>query len=142
MRQAKIAGVALLLAITVLGAGYLWGARGRWASEARLEVVQRQASLSETRRLGLAGQIALTRLNFGEAAGLFESARAGADALARGFEADGRSDLAREASAAAQALTDARGLAAKLDQASTGRASDALAALDRAAAGVASPQAR
>ena len=80
MQQAKTAGLAFLVALTVLGAGYLWGARGRWAAQDRLAVVERQAALSETRRLTLAGQMALTRLNFGEAAGLFESARAGADA--------------------------------------------------------------
>ena len=84
MQQAKMAGLACLIAVTVLGAGYLWGARGRWAAEDRLAAVERQASLSETRRLTLAGQMALTRLNFGEAAGLFESARAGADAAAQG----------------------------------------------------------
>jgi len=134
MQQAKTAGLVLLVALTVLGAGYLWGARGRWAAQERLALVERRASLSETRRLALAGQLALTRLNFGEAAGLFESARAGADSVARGLEHDGLPELAAEATKAAHALTEARGLAAKLDQASAGRVSDAVAILDRAAA--------
>ena len=133
MQRAKTAGLVLLIALTVLCAGYLWGARGRWAAQERLAVVQRQAWLSETRRLALAGQMALTRLNFGEAAGLFESARAGADATARALEQDGLRELAGEAATAAQALTEARGLAAKLDQGSAGKAGDALAMLDRAA---------
>lgn len=133
MQQAKTAGLVCLIALTVLGAGYLWGARGRWAAQDRLAVVERQASLSETRRLTLAGQMALTRLNFGEAAGLFESARAGADATARGLEQDGLPELAGHTATAAQALTEARGLAAKLDQGAAGKAGDALALLDRAA---------
>lgn len=134
MPQAKTAGLAFLIALTVLGAGYLWGARGRWAAQDRLAVVERQALLSETRRLTLAGQMALTRLNFGEAAGLFESARAGADATARDLEQAGLHELAAETAKAVQALTEARGLAAKLDQGSAGKASDALGMLDRAAA--------
>ena len=134
MQQAKTAGLVFLVALTVLGAGYLWGARGRWAAQERLAVVERQASLSETRRLALAGLLALTRLNFGEAAGLLESARAGADSLARSLEQEGLPEVSGEAAKAAQAFTEARGLAAKLDQAAAGKASDAVAMLDRAAA--------
>ncbi len=133
-REVKTAIIAVLVALTMLGAGYLWGARGRWAAEERLEIVERQVVLGETRRLTLAGQIALTQLNFGEAAGLFESARASADQTARRLEADGMLDLAGESTRAAEALGEARGLAAKLDQAAAGKASDALAALDRTAA--------
>jgi hypothetical protein len=137
MQKAKTAVLACLIALTVLGAGYLWGARGRWAAQDRLVVVERQASLSEARRLTLAGQMALTRLNFGEAAGLFESARAGADAAARGLEQDGQADLAGQTANAAQVLIEARGMAAKLDQGAAGKAGDALVLLDRAAAALA-----
>ena len=139
MQHAKTAGIALLVALTVLGAGYLWGARGRWAAEERLAAVERTAALSETRRLVLSGQIALTRLNFGEAAGLFESARAASDEVARSLIQGGFEQLGAEASKAAQGLTEARGLAAKLDQAAAGRAGDALALLDRVASGIAGP---
>jgi hypothetical protein len=133
MKQVKTAGIALLVALTVLGVGYLWGARGRWAAQDHLAVVERQALLSETRRLTLAGQMALTRLNFGEAAGHFESARAGAAGAARALELAGLTESAGEAAKAAEALTQARGLAAKLDQGATGKAGDALALLDHAA---------
>ena len=133
MKQAKTAAIAFLIALTVLGAGYLWGARGRWAAQDRLAVVERQALLSETRRLTLAGQMALIRLNFGEAAGLFESARAGADSAARALEHAGLTEPAGEAAKAAEALNQARGLAAKLDQGAAGKAGDALALLDHAA---------
>ncbi len=136
MQHAKTAGLAFLVALTMLGAGYLWGASGRWAARDRLAVVERQAQLSETRRLVLAGQIALTQLNFGEAAGLFDAARAGADAAARGLARDGLQDGATEVGRAVAALTEARGLAAKLDQGSAGKARDALAMLDRVATGL------
>jgi hypothetical protein len=133
MQHAKTAGIAFLVALTVLGAGYLWGARGRWAAEERLAAVERAAALSETRRLTLSGQMALTRLNFGEAAGLFESARAAAATAAASFDRGGLANVAGEATKAAAALDEARALAGKLDQASAGKASDALALLDRAA---------
>lgn len=134
MQYAKTAGLALLAALTILAAGYFWGAAGRGAALDRLDVVERHAGLSETRRLVLAGQLALTRLNFGEAAGLFESARAGADAAARALSQSGLQEQGAEVGKAAQALTEARGLAAKLDQGSAGRAGDALVILDRVAA--------
>ena len=137
--QVKTAVIAVLVALTMLGAGFLWGARGRWAAEEQLAAVERQAALGETRRLTLAGQMAMTRLNFGEASGLFESARVAADQTARRLEADGMLELAGESTKAAAALADARALAAKLDQAAAGRASDALAALERAAAGLPPP---
>ena len=44
-RHLRTAGLVALVALTVLGGGYLWGARGRWAAEERLAVVERQAVL-------------------------------------------------------------------------------------------------
>ncbi len=133
MQNLKTAGIAVLVALTVLGVGYLWGARGRWAAEERLQGVERQAAFSEARRLTLAGLMSLTRLNFGEAAGLFESARVAAEEIARGLDQDGQIELAGEATKAAQTLADARALAAKLDQGAAGKGGEALAILDAAA---------
>lgn len=134
MQNLKTVGIAVLVALTVLGAGYLWGARGRWAAEERLQGVERQAAFSEARRLTLAGQMSLTRLNFGEAAGLFESARVAAEEIARGLDKDGQIEVAGEATKAAQTLAEARALAAKLDQGAAGKGGEALAILDAAAA--------
>ena len=133
-QQMKTVGIAMLVALTTLGAGYLWGARGRWAAEERLVAVERQASLSEARRLVLAGQLSLTRLNFGEAAGFFESARTATEAVIPLAEQAGQSTAVPALQAAGAALGEARGLAAKLDQAAFGRSGDALAQLDKVAA--------
>lgn len=130
----KTAGIAALIALTTLGAGYLWGARGRWAAEERLAAVERQASLSDARRLVLAGQVSLTRLNFGEAAGAFESARTATEAAIPLASRAGLTTAVSDLQAAAAALGEARALAAKLDQGAFGRASDALAQLDKVAA--------
>jgi hypothetical protein len=136
----KTAGIALLVALTVLLAGYLWGARGRWDAEARLTDVERQASLSEARRLALAGQVSLTRLNFGEAAGFFESARAATDAAVPLVERAGHTAAVAELQAAGAALGEARALAAKLDQGAFGKAADALTQLDKVAALASGPR--
>ena len=133
-QQLKTVGIAALVALTTLGAGYLWGARGRWAAEQRLATVEHQALLSEARRLVLAGQVSLTRMNFGEAAGFFESARTATDAAIAPAERAGQPTAVSDLQAAGTALGEARALAAKLDQGAFGRASDALVQLDRVAA--------
>jgi hypothetical protein len=133
-QQMKTAAIAVLVALTTLGAGYLWGARGRWAAEEQLATVERQAALSEARRLTLAGQVSLTRLNFGEAAGRFESARTATEAASGLAQRAGLSTAVSDLQAAGAALGEARALAAKLDQGAFGRASDALAQLDKVAA--------
>lgn len=133
-QQLKTIGIAVLVGLTLLGAGYLWGARGRWAAEERLAFVERQAALNDARRLVLSGQVALSRLNFGEAAGLFESARAGTQTAAAQMEAAGLAVAVGDLRTAGAALGEARALAAKLDQSAFAKAGDALALLDKAAA--------
>jgi hypothetical protein len=133
-QQVKTIGIFVLVALTVLGTGYLWGARGRWAAEERLAFVERQSALNDARRLVLAGQVALSRLNFGEAAGLFESARAGTEAATAQMEAAGRAVAVGDLRTAGGALAEARALAAKLDQSAFGKAGEALHVLDKVAA--------
>jgi hypothetical protein len=82
MKQLKLAGIGLLVALAVLAVGYLWGARGRWAAEERLGAMERQWRLADARREALAGSVEIYKLNFGAAAGHFEAARATADVAA------------------------------------------------------------
>ncbi|HEX7086650.1 MAG TPA: hypothetical protein VF198_09820 [Vicinamibacterales bacterium] len=135
-RHVRFALIAVLVAVTLVAAGFLWGASGRWAAEERLAAAERRAALTEARRLALAGQVALGRLNFGEAAGLFDSARVAAGTSADELERGGYPELAAAVRGASQELGEARSLAAALDQGATGRAATAIAALDRAAAGL------
>lgn len=133
-QQLKTIGSVVLVGLTLLGVGYLWGARGRWAAEERLAFVERQSALNDARRLVLSGQVALSRLNFGEAAGLFESARAGTDTAATQMETAGLAVAVGDLRTASAALGEARALAAKLDQSAFAKAGDALALLDKTAA--------
>jgi len=134
MKQLKLAGIGLLVALTVLAVGYLWGARGRWAAEERLGTVERQWRLADARREALAGSVEIYKLNFGAAAGHFEAARATAAAIATALEAAGLSGRAGNARSAATHLDEARALASKLDQAAGQKAAAAIGELDQAAA--------
>ena len=55
MRHVKLAGIGVLVAATILALGFLWGARGRWAAEERLALVEQQLLLSDARRETYAG---------------------------------------------------------------------------------------
>ena len=134
MKQLKLAGIGLLVALTVLAAGYLWGARGRWAAEERLATVERQWRLADARREALAGSVEIYKLNFGAATGHFEAARATAAAVATSLDSAGQSGHAGNARSAATHLDEARALASRLDQAAGQRAAAAVAELDLAAA--------
>ena len=111
MKQLKLAGTGLLVALTVLAVGYLWGARGRWAAEERLGVMERQWRLADARREALAGSVEIYKLNFGAAAGHFEAARATTASVAAALDAAGHSGHGGNARSAAAHLDEARALA-------------------------------
>ena len=132
MRHVKLIGIAVLVAITILALGFLWGARGRWAAEERLALVERQLLLSDARRETYAGSVELQKMNFGAAAGHFEAARAASDQLRLRFEAAGDSTSAERAGNATGLLNEARARAARLDQSAGERAQRAAQTLEQA----------
>jgi hypothetical protein len=134
MKQVKLAGIGLLVALTVLAAGYLWGARGRWAAEERLGTMERQWRLADARREALAGSVEIYKLNFGAAVGHFETARTTAASVATALDAAGLLGRGGNARSAAAHLDEARALASKLDQAAGQKAAAAVAELDQASA--------
>jgi hypothetical protein len=133
MRQLKLAGIGVLVAATVVALGFLWGARGRWAAEERLAVLEQQLLLSDARRETYAGSLELQKLNFGAAAGHFEAARVAADQARLRSEAAGETAKAERAGTAAGLLNEARALCSRLDQAAGERAQRAARALEQAA---------
>ncbi len=134
MRQLKLAGIGLLVACTVLALGYLWGARGRWAAEEQLVLIERQLLLSDARREAHAGSLDLQKLNFGAAAGHFEAGRASSDKARLALEGAGLAAQAEQAKTASALLDEARDLSSRLDQAAAERAQRAAEALEKAAA--------
>jgi hypothetical protein len=133
MRQMKLAGIGALVAATILALGFLWGARGRWAAEERLALVEQQLLLSDARRETNAGSLELQKLNFGAAAAHFEAARAAADQVRLRAEASGATTKAEQAGTAVGLLAEARSLCSRVDQGAGERAQRAARALEQAA---------
>jgi hypothetical protein len=136
MRQLKLVVIGVLVAVTVLALGFLWGARGRWAAEERLAIVDRQLLLSDARRETYAGSVELHKMNFGAAAGHFEAARAASDQVRLRYEASGDTASAERVGNATTLLNEARARAARLDQSAGERAQRAAQALEQAAQAV------
>jgi len=133
MTRLKQWGVMAGVALAVLAAGYVWGAWGRRAAERELARSNALVALGEARRHALSGSLDLYKLNFGAAATHFETARATTDRV-RGLLTDAGSTAdPADLAAAVTALDEARGLAAKLDQAAGQKAASAIALLDKAA---------
>jgi hypothetical protein len=133
MRHLKLVVIGVLAAITILALGFLWGARGRWAAEERLALIERRLLLSDARRETYAGSVELQKLNFGAAAGHFEAARAASDQVRLRLEAAGDTAGAERAGNATSLLNEARARAARLDQTAGVRAQRAAQALEQAA---------
>lgn len=133
MAQVKRVGIVTLVALVLMTATYFWGGWGRWAAEKRVARVEAALALSEARRDALAGSLDLYKLNFGAAAGHFESARAAADHARALLKTAGVSSDSSDVASASALLDEARALAARLDQAAGQKAAAAIAALDRAA---------
>ena len=134
MKWLKMIGIGLAVALVILATGYLWGARGRSAAEARLKAVEQRLVMADARREALAGSVDIYKLNFGAAASHFESARAQADKAALAAADSGVADAQARLTVIAKQLDDARALAARVDQAAGQRAASAVAELDKIAA--------
>ena len=130
MTRLKQWGVMAGVALAVLAAGYVWGAWGRRAAERELARSNALVALGEARRHALSGSLDLYKLNFGAAATHFETARATTDRVRGALAEAGSTADPADLAAAVTALDEARGLAAKLDQAAGQKAASAIA-LDR-----------
>lgn len=136
MARLKRAGVVALIAVLLVGIGYVWGAWGRRAAEGRLARADAVVALSEARRNALAGSLDLYKLNFGAAAAHFEAARAISDRARLLLRAAGSPADPAEVASAVALLDGARALAARLDQAAGQKAAGAIAILDKVAGAV------
>ena len=133
MRQLKLAGIGVLVAATVLALGFLWGARGRWAAEERLALVEQQLLLSDARRATYAGSLGAPEIELRRSSGTFRSGPCRVGPGSSAVRGCWRNSEAEQAGTAAGLLNEARSLCSRLDQAAGERAQRAARSLEQAA---------
>jgi hypothetical protein len=134
MTKMKTALVALVVVLAALGGGWLWGAWGRWASEAQLREAVLHAQLAEARAALLAARVDVFEINFGKASADLEAAKTSLRAAAGRLEQSGKVDATAAVREAMSKAGEAQQLAGRVDQTAGARAAEALAALARASA--------
>jgi hypothetical protein len=130
--RVKLVLWGLLAVVVLLGAGWLWGASGRWQAETMATAAEQQLRLSEARAALLASRVDVFEINFGQASRHLEAAR---KALAAAQEHAGRDATDAHVMAIQRALTlttEAQQLAVSVNADANSRAADAIRALDSA----------
>ena len=114
-RWLKVAAAVTAGLVLALVAGYLWGASGRRAAEARVQQLESVQWLGEARARLLAGRVDLHALNFGSAARQFEAAKVPLDQLGAHYAGERNEAAAEVVRRALTATEEARASAARLD---------------------------
>lgn len=132
MAKAKIVLWAVVAALVLLGAGWVWGASGRRDAQASVRDAELRLRLSESQAALARARVDLFELNYGEASRRFGQAlRALSDAANR-LDADGQKETAGVVREALAKATQAQQLAASVNTTANERAGEALRSLDRA----------
>jgi hypothetical protein len=134
MGKMKMTLLALLGLLIAAGAGWLWGAWGRWAIEGQLREVKVQAQLADARASLWAARVDIFELNFGRASANIERAKTAMGAAAGQLEQAARGDATAAVREAVTKAGEAQQLTGSLDQTANARVADALQALARASA--------
>ena len=121
MRRLIPVAVALLVAVS---GGWLWGASGRWSIARAQQVSELRQELVEGRGAILDARVALYSVNFGEASGHLENARAVLRRAEERLKTLGRDDDAKRIQTALAGIDDAQRMAGKLDQNANSRAGE------------------
>ena len=132
MAKLKIGLWAALVLLVTLGAGWLWGARGRWAAETQARDTALRLSLAEARAALSGARVDLFELNFGQASRDLEHAKKALNACAGRFDQAGPPEAAAAVRDALAKAGEGQQLAGSVDQGANARVAEALKALDRA----------
>ena len=132
MNKTKMVLAAVVALVVALGAGYLWGAWGRWDLARQVRGAEQRAGIAETRGALLAARVDLSELNYGKAGGDIDRARKLLETLAVQFEQAGRDQATASVREALARSGEAQQAAASVDQSAAAKVAEALKALDRA----------
>jgi hypothetical protein len=134
MSKMKIALFALIGLLVAVGAGWLWGSWGRWATERQAQGAELRVQLAEARASLLSARVNLFEINFGKASTELERAKQAMGTVASLLDKAGRTGEAASVRQALAKAGEAQQLAGAVDQTASARADEALAALGRVGA--------
>ena len=133
-RLGRLALIAVVVIIVVLGLGYAWGSAGRFSVQTALDDAQQRLDVAEARGELLDARVSLYNMNFGDASRRFEEAKVPLRRIRERYADAGKTQAARSIGAALEHLDEAQRLAGKLDPAANSKASEALEAIKVATA--------
>ena len=133
-RIGRLIVAALVVALLILGFGYVWGASGRSAMQSTLDEARQRLDVAEARGELLDARVSLYNMNFGDATRRFEEAKTPLRGIRERYADEGKTDAARSISAALEHLEEAQRLAGKLDPGANTKAGEALEAIKVATA--------
>ncbi len=128
-RFGRLALIGLIVAIVLVGLGYVWGAAGRGTAERALEEVSEGLDAAEARGHLLDARVSLYNNNFGDASRRLEDAKEPLRRMRQRYEDGGRDQAAGHLAAALARVDEAQQLAGKLDPAANNKAGEALDAV-------------
>ncbi len=129
----KLIMSVFVVVVVALGAGFGWGASGRYQLQSALNDATQQVDLAEARGLILDGRLSLYNNNFGDASRHFEEAKVPLRRLKQRYQDEGKRGAASGIDAAVGQLEEAQRLTGKLDLSANNKAAEALDAVKVAA---------
>ena len=129
----KTIGIALIVALAMIGGGWLWGASGRSEAEQAQRAAELRADVAESRALLLEARVHLYTVNFGSAGRALDDARARITAMQTRLREAGQAERAGQLEIVLAHIGDAGRLTLALDARAQNAAEGALNALTAAA---------
>jgi hypothetical protein len=133
MARLKMVLWALLVLLVTLGAGWIWGASGRWAAERQARDADLRLQLADARAALASARVDVFELNFGQASREIERAKAALSGARATLDRDGPAEAAVALGQAQSKAGEAQQLAGNVDPAANSRVAEAIKALERAA---------
>jgi hypothetical protein len=130
----KTTGIALIVALAMIGGGWLWGASGRSEAEQAQRAAESRADFAEARALLLEARVHLFTVNFGSAGRSLDGARARITTLQTRLREAGQAERAGQLEIVLAHVGDAGRLTLALDARAQNAVEGAIDALTAAAA--------